>query len=189
MLVLTWTLLAILGGGVVIIVAALLTKVILVFELEVRDRFDFTIATRFFGRWSPLIVIKKGYPAKSEKESSNKKRKSKRRKGQSKIRVGKSRLISALPDLIAGLLRSVHFERLTVDAEVGFKDPADTGTFFGLMAPIMYSQQSPRISIEIGPEFYTQKFSGSFKGVLSVVPIRLILIGARFIWQIFGRSK
>lgn len=173
-----------------IIVAALLTKVILVFELEVRERFDFTIATQFFGGRSPLIVIKKGYPAKAEKASSHKMRKFKRRKGQRIFRIERSRLISALPNLIAGLLRSVHFERLTINAEVGFNDPADTGTFFGLMAPIIYAQQSPHISIEIGPEFYAQQnFSGSTRGVLSVVPIRLVFIGARFLWQIFGKRK
>jgi hypothetical protein len=96
-------------------------------------------------------------------------------------------MISAAPDLLAGLLRAIHLRYLKVDADIGLSDPADTGQVFGLLAPVIHSRRpADRVQIAVRPDFTAARLSGEAAAGLSVTPATLMLPAIRFGWRVFG---
>jgi hypothetical protein len=97
------------------------------------------------------------------------------------------RAMGAAPQLLAGLLRPVHFERLAIDADIGLADPADTGQLYGMLAAAEHALPRPaRVSIIVRPDFSGSRISGEADAALSFIPLLLIPPGVRFAWRVFG---
>ena len=89
-------------------------------------------------------------------------------------------------DLI-GLLRAIHVEQLIVDADIGFKDPADTGQVYGALTPLIWAiPPTSRFSVNVRPDFDQSTFSGRLDTTLSFVPVAFVPPIARFGWHAFG---
>ena len=95
--------------------------------------------------------------------------------------------MAAAPQLLRGLLKPVHLERLTVDADIGLADPADTGHLYGILAAANRAwSRPPRVSIAVRPDFSGARVSGELNAALSFIPLLLIPPGVRFAWLVFG---
>ena len=101
-----------------------------------------------------------------------------------------SDMLAALPGLIKGLLSAFHIDRLELDADFGFEDPAETGHLYGLLCPILYGiPPSPRWRIAIRPVFGQAFFRADAKGAVRVTPAALLLPVAGFVWQVWGPRR
>jgi hypothetical protein len=187
---LSWGLLFALAALAVLALAVLATPVKLEFTMRSSPRRRVKIAARLLGGLTPPIVIhdsdRQGRKAKHRQavvKPGRRERGKMSRQALARVR----RAIIAAPHLLADLLRPIHIEQLTADADIGLADPADTGQVFGLLAPVIYSRlASDVLSIAVRPDFMTPGFSGEVFAKLSVTPVAFIAPATRFAWHIFG---
>lgn len=181
-----WYLLAALAVLLALASAALMTPVKLGFTVRTSPSWRLKIAARLLGGLTPPISIH---------DSERRKRKRKTPKVKKKRSVIMPRralarlphVMAASPRLLAGLLRPVHLERLTVDADIGLADPADTGQLIGLLAAVTYSRLPTSIvSISLRPDFTGPRASGELDAELSFIPVAFIPPGVRFARHVFG---
>lgn len=99
------------------------------------------------------------------------------------------RMTAALPSLVAGLLRRIHLDRLTVDGTFGLADPADTGRLYGLLTPLIYACPSGSRSVSLRPDFSGPAVSGRAEASLRVVPGALAIPLLGFAWQVFVADR
>ncbi len=169
----------------------LMTPVKLAMTLETSPTWRLEATLRLIDGLMPAISVpashndrRKNRPSKPGRARKARKRASRR----SSARI--LRAISAMPRLLAGLLRRIHFDRLSVDADVGLGDPADTGQLFGLMIATTHAMPSKQnVSIVIRPDFAELRASGRLDAELSFVPLALIAPGVRFAWHILGSRR
>ncbi len=187
---LSWGLLFALAVLAVLALAALVTPVKLEFTMRSSPKQRVKIAARLLGGLTPPIVIHNSdRQGRKEKHRQTVVRPRRRERGktshQAIARV--RRVILAAPHLLADLLRPIRIEQLTVDADIGLADPADTGQVVGLLAPVIYSRLTADVvSIAVRPDFVTPGVSGEVFARLSVTPVAFIAPAARFAWYVFG---
>ncbi len=89
--------------------------------------------------------------------------------------------------LVIELLGQFRFVWIRGEAEFGFDDPADTGTVYGILAPIIYTgRHAADLDLDIRPDFEKSGISGRLDTAVEVIPIRLLPPILRFGWQTFG---
>jgi hypothetical protein len=181
-----WFLLSVLAVLLAIAAAALMTPVKLGFTVRTSPSWRLKIAARLLGGLTPPILIHDSAWRRSKEKTPTAKKKKKAavsRQALARIR----RAIAAAPRLLAGLLRPFRLERLTVDADIGLADPADTGQLFGLLAAVNYSRPpASAVSIAVRPDFNGPRASGELDAVLSFVPAAFIPPGVRLAWRVLG---
>lgn len=143
-------------------------------------------AVRPFGRAGPRISVvgRKKKPAKDNHAtpSSQTKRKTWPRHPQ--------RLVPAGFRLISDILKCIRLHSVNMDLHFGTGDPAETGEAFGHLAALTSLQHAdPRVRINVMPDFDQAVLNGLLRLNVSVVPVRLILPIARFVWIIFGARR
>lgn len=132
----------------------------------------------------PLADSSRKRVEKPEKEArSANARKSRKRKRRWAGRGPRAAL--AVPDLMAGLLRCIRVRSLSLDAEFGLGDPADTGLVYGLLTPLIYGCPR-RGAVSIRPVFDRSVLKAALDARISVTPITLALPFLRFGWRIIG---
>ncbi len=180
-----WAVLLVLAVPVVLLIAALVTPVKLDCAARSAPELRLTVIARPFGGLTPPIRIydsarkrvrKKPPPAKPEKKPRSS------RQGLARVR----RAI-AKPQLLIDLLRPIRIERLMIDADIGFADPASTGEFYGMLAPVIYSSSPDSVvSVAVRPDFSGPRASGEIIAKLSFIPVAFFPPAARFAWRVFG---
>ncbi len=181
-----WCLVSALGVVLVLAIVALMTPVKLGFIVRTSPRWRLKVAARLFGGLTPPISIHDSARRRRRRERPTAKRKRPSiapRRALARI----PRVIAAAPGLPAGLLRPIQLERLTVDADIGLADPADTGQLFGLLAAVTHSRPpTAAVSIAVRPDFTGPRASGELDAELSFIPVAFIPPGVRFAWRVFG---
>lgn len=165
----------------------LTTPVKLALTMQTSPKWRLNTSVRLIGGLTPAISFHGdddgGRPAKARKTRKARKRASRR------LSTGLLRAISAAPQFLAESLRCIHLDRLSVDADVGLGDPADTGQFFGMITAVMPAMPSKQnVSIVIRPDFIEPRAAGRLDAELSFVPLALFAPGVRFAWRML-RSR
>ena len=151
---------------------------------------SYRIYASVFGGMLPFMSVfdseNKPSPKKATKKASKRKKEKKQRRF---FKVG--RVVPAVPDLIAGILHTIHFEHLFFDGEFGLPDPADTGQLYGHLTPLLFGASwSPAISISLRPDFNRTHLSGKLDTALRITPAALLPPVVRFAWRaMFGTEN
>ncbi|KPQ13748.1 MAG: Protein of unknown function (DUF2953) [Rhodobacteraceae bacterium HLUCCO18] len=87
-----------------------------------------------------------------------------------------------LPDLVLGLLSAFRVRRLRLTGRFGLPDPADTGTLWGCLTPVIYGLSGGERRIDIAPEFSGACLDLTGSGELLIHPLRLLRAGLAFAW-------
>lgn len=76
------------------------------------------------------------------------------------------------------LLSSFHVQLLSLELRFGTGDPADTGILFGrLQAAMPVTYATPRVDVDLDPDFHRSIFEGAGELRLRATPLRLVWIG------------
>lgn len=180
-----WILLTALAIPVLLLIAALVTPVKLGCVARSAPGSRLTAVVRLFGGLTPPIpihdstrqIVRRTRPA-----AKRKRKVSQQRQGLARVRR-----VIAEPQLWVDLLRPIHIERLTIDADIGFSDPAATGQLYGLLTPLIYSgSPASAISIAVRPDFSGPRLSGEIVAELSFIPVAFLSPAIRLAWRAFG---
>lgn len=166
----------------------LVTPVKLAVTIRTSPRWRLKVVARLLGGLLPAISIH---------DNAHRRRQRRPPKTRKKLRIGSRqtsarliRVISVTSQLLAGLLRPIHLRRLTVDADIGLADPADTGQLFGLLAAVIHSRPpTPAVSIAVRPDFAGLRGSGALDAELSFIPVAFVPPGIQFAWRVFGSGR
>lgn len=177
-----------LGLLLALLVAALATPVRLSLALRTEPRWRLAVAMRLFGGLTPSIPVHDS--DRRERRRARKTRAVKRRRRKTAGRRSAARMrrvLEAGPRLFRDLLRPIRVERLSLDADLGLSDPADTGMLFGLLQALIRSMPARRvISVSVRPDFGGPRFAGVAEAELRLTPLALVAPGVRFAWRVFG---
>lgn len=184
MLGVIWALVSALIVLLLLVGVVLATPVKLAFTMTTSPQWRLKIVARLLGGLTPAIAI---HDSVRHQQLRRAPRAKKKKATRSRRRSGWiPRAVAATPQLLAGLLRPVHVERLAIDADIGLADPADTGQLFGMLTTANHAlPRPPRVSIVVRPDFSGSRASGELDAALSFVPLFLILPGVRFAWRVF----
>lgn len=81
--------------------------------------------------------------------------------------------IRALPEILAGTIRGVHLDRILLHCRFGLDDPAETGSLFGRICPVLYGVPIPNADLRVVPDFDGETLSGQADVALHAIPARL----------------
>ncbi len=178
-----------------VIAAVLIALLIAVLVLPVRFRLQGqageTIRLRVdlhtLGGLGPAVAV-----LDTAKRRNGKPRRERKKKEKAAASSHSARSLSRLPirnifRLIVELLRQFRIVWIRGEGEFGLDDPADTGTLYGILAPIVYTvRHAADIDLDIRPDFEKSCLSGSIDTAVDVIPFRLLPPVARFGWRTFG---
>lgn len=185
---LLWGLASALIALLMLVSAILATPVKFAFEMRTLPQWRLKIVVRLLGGLTPEISIHDSERQQQQGTAPKAKKKTTTRSRRMLRRI--PRAVAATPQLLAGLLRPVHLERLAIDADIGLADPADTGQLFGMLAAANHGfPQPPRMSIVVRPDFSGPRASGELDAALSFIPLLLVPPGLRFAWRVFGPRR
>ena len=84
--------------------------------------------------------------------------------------------------LLGDLLRRVTIRRVELKLTVGTEDPAATGEFVGMAAPLVaLANALPRTRVTLTPEFAGPTFNSVGTGEVRLVPLRFVPPFFRFV--------
>lgn len=123
--------------------------------------------------------------ARAERPRAVRKMRMRKRRGLPGGKGVARRMIRALPGLVRGELRRIHVDRLSVDADFGLDDPAETGRLYGWVTPLIYGIRSPRIALGLRPDFTGPRLSGRAEAAMHLTPAALLGPVISFAWTVF----
>lgn len=183
LLIAIWLLL----GVCLILGLALVLPLRLELQVQKEAEWDATATVRPFGRYGPRIPIKKKPPGSESRQQ--RKKKEKRTKRRVTARDPRASL-RAVMRFVADVLRCIRVGKLSVDARLGFGDPAMTGQAFGVLCPVMYASPAlPGVEVHVVPDFDRRVLTGAADIAFSVVPILLLGPIVRLGWRLFGPAR
>lgn len=155
-------------------------------------RFQSTPKMRFrlqvspFGGLAPYLMLVDSNRSK-RKDKSRSKRDKKPKVKKSIPSRGARRMIGNIPRLFGDFLSQIRLQKVTVNGRFGLGDPADTGTVFGVLCPIIFGASSTQhFDITVVPDYDQACFVGKVEASVSIIPLRLIPPIARFSWRSFS---
>ena len=171
----------ILSGVLVLLLVALLLLPVRLQAEVASDPPDWRVRLALFGGLLPVTLAardrkrrkREERPAKAAGEKTSRK-KGRRRPSGKMVRAG----------LRAGLevLGRVRIERLRGVLRIGLEDPALTGELYGRAAGLLAAL--PGRAFRLVPVFDREALEGEGEVVLSLVPVRLLPVAARFLWAL-----
>ncbi len=166
----------------------LITPVKLVLEMHTSPSWRMNVGMRLLGGSTPAISFSSDV-CRGQLRNAQKTRKAK--KGISRrSSTSVAQAIPATLRFLSELLRSVHFDRLSIDADVGLPDPADTGQLLGMITATAHAMPSTqKVSVIIRPDFIEPRASGRLDAELSFVPLSIIPPSIRFVWRMVGSRR
>lgn len=87
--------------------------------------------------------------------------------------------LNAAPRLAADLLHAIRVERARMTVRFGLDDPADTGTLFGAMCPLLFTHGRAG-GLDVVPDFAGPGLDAEGEMALRVVPAALLGPAIRF---------
>lgn len=186
MMTLFLALLWIILGLLLLVLAIASAPVILRAQFQTSPCVSFQLQVSPLGGLIPFLTLVDSVRAK-QKDSSRAKRRKKPRANKNLPSRGAKRMIRNVPRLLGDILRQFKFRKLIVDARFGLGDPADTGTVFGALCPIIYGvPPARRFSIDVVPDYERACFDGSIEAIGAILPLRLVPPFIRFSWRSFS---
>jgi hypothetical protein len=184
--------LAVLIGALVLVLALLVlvlaTPVKLQLAFQARPHRRATVSARLLGGLTPAMGIYDSEERKPARPPSERKRRKKTKSVMALSRI--RRMVAAGPGLLAGLRRPIHVETMTLDAEFGLGDPAETGQLFGMLTPLIYAMpQSPAVSLAVRPNFNERCLRGAADADIRFIPFRFVPPVLRFAWRAYGPQR
>jgi len=179
-MMLVWVLLA--AVVLVLLVAAL--PLCLELALDKREAWAYRAVLHPLAGLGPRIVLSDG---KEGSRSKTPKPDKKRAKAHAFWRDDTMRSVRAVTRLATGILRRVRIDNVVLDMKFGLGDPAETGQAFGMLAPMIYGSVAlPRTCLRVEPDFGRITLRGHGRFAVSLIPITLLPLLARFGWSVFG---
>ncbi|MFN4098943.1 MAG: DUF2953 domain-containing protein [Pararhodobacter sp.] len=169
-----WALAVLLG-----LVVALLA-VLLLAPLRLRAQASSTpprllVELRLFGGLARVALVDSARPRKPKAAQPSAKPKSKRGWRPSRP------FLKALPREVMAILRAVRLERLQGELRLGLEDPAMTGELYGRLGAVLVALPL-HDRFRLIPLFDREAIEGEGELALSLVPARLLPVGARLLW-------
>lgn len=175
-------------GLVVILLALLFTPIRLRVFLRSSPQLAYRVDAKVFGGVSPSIPIVDSARPRKPKTKRPKKQQAKRQRKSRFLR--RTNILSAVSELLFGLLEAFHFQYCYIDLEFGMNDPADTGKIYGFLTPFPYCGCSPQdVSFSVQPNFEQACFVGEVDASVRVTAATLLWPVIRFGWKVFGVGK
>jgi len=85
------------------------------------------------------------------------------------------------------IFHHIHVSELSVDADYGLNDPAETGQLSGLLMPLQYAHLLPRrVSLNLRPDFTQSCLKGTLTAGIHVTVAAFFIPIMRFGWRAFG---
>lgn len=179
-----WIILWVLVVLVILLPVLLLTPMRIEVSAATDQHPQLIVRARFFGGLAPSLRIV---------DSSRKKPKQRKRKKRNTTRgriSGSPALVQNFVNLVTEILRKIHIDHLSLNAEFGLGDPAETGHVFGMMTPLLYgSSAQARNAVRLQPNFEQRCFSGELDAKLRFIPGSLALPVIGFVWSNFGPMR
>lgn len=172
----------------VLVLALLAAPVLVLATADTSARPPTTVRIGLLGGLVPPFAVTGGSGA----AETRKKKAPRKKRDEAQRRGPRFRLVGAddVWRLARDFFRAVHIRRLVVDADFGTGDPADTGTLFGRLTPLIYGfGGSERVQIALRPDFGAERLDGRAEAVLSVVPLALLFPAARFAFALWRRDR
>lgn len=170
----------------VLLLALVMTPIKVQIRLKTAPKLRFIVIARPFGGLTPALTMTDSGQKAKPKDKADKKRRKKRKRG-GRFAVNGPALITALPDLVSGLLQCFRIESLSLDGEFGLGDPADTGHLYGSLTPFIFGTAGMRNTyITLRPNFERRCLSGVAETRLSITPATLVPPILGFAWRVFG---
>ncbi len=189
-----WAILAVLGFLLVAVLVVILTPIRVTLALSTAPVFRVSADIRALGGLAPAIRLRPGAAPSPETVSApraaNARTPKKPRRARRRPPLG--RILRAVPDLLHGLLSVLRIERLSLEGRFGLDDPADTGTAWGMVAPVLYAVQGAapgRVSVLLAPDFDRAHVDAAAEAQLTVRPARLIAPALVFAWRVWGPER
>ncbi|MCP5038209.1 MAG: DUF2953 domain-containing protein [Rhodobacteraceae bacterium] len=180
------------GGLLVLILVLICVPLHLRMTFRSEPTPAFGLELRLLTDWTPRLLLidsrRVGAPRKKADAESEKLKPKKRKRKAARwwtSRLRPTELARAVPALLGDTLSGIHIDRLRVQAEFGFGDPADTGRIFGQLMPFTYLPISPAVSFNVKPNFESRCLKANADAALHFIPVRLALPAIRFAWQQF----
>jgi len=192
--VLAWLILAVLAVGSVL----LATPTVFLIEARAGAAPRYRIGARILGGLAPEILLvrsdrdrpPKSPPAEPEPKPPAPKPKTKAKRRRRRGGPDWRRVFTALPRLLAELLGTVHIERLTLAAEFGTGDPAETGQIYGAATPFLHAVPwTETVEIDLTPNFTDRVLAGRCAARLRFTPVSVLPPALRFAWRAFGPER
>lgn len=171
-------------GVFALLLAVLITPVRLQVRLQTDPKLRYLVQVRILGGLSPpLAIIDSARPRKTRQTRTKPRKKP---SGAMKM-VGGGRAAAAIPQLVKGVMGTIHLDYLRLDVVAGLDDPADTGRLYGGLAPLHYGAPcSDKVVISLQPDFAQQRFDCALDAAAHVTVFALVPVLARFCWRMFG---
>ena len=166
------------------IVAGILLFIVLAFLIPVKLSFNFrtdVVGQRMlrvvwlFGLVEKILLPRKKKPAK-------KPRKTKKPDLKTILTLIRTRgVLTGIIRLVRRILKSLRVRQLNADLRVGLDDPADTGTMYAVLWPLMVRPGlfGP-VTFRIEPVFEEPVFEAALQGEVTVVPGQMLANLLRF---------
>jgi hypothetical protein len=170
---------------VVLIVAGLVLPVRLIVTAAAAPAV-LRVQVSLLGGAVPRIVL---HDSRAAAPSGARPRRGRRRKREGAGSGARRRLgavVLAVPRLAADLLHAIRVERARMTVRFGLDDPADTGTLFGALCPVLYTAGRPD-GLQLVPDFDGARLDAEGELTLSIIPAALIGPAIRFAATVLPR--
>lgn len=174
-------------GLFLLILLLLATPLRITSRLQSGSERTIVITVRAFGGLSPQLVVFDSANKKQKSPTERKNKPSPRIKGWS-LEIGKlRRIVRTTPNFLVSLIRTLRIEKLSVDAEFGLGDPADTGEAYGMLAPFIFNiPDNKKYRIKLFPNFDQKGVWGDALIAIRVTPFVVIIQIAEAMWRILA---
>lgn len=187
-LVLLWTILVLLAVALVIVLAPIRIRVTGQSEAPAYLRVSLGLVDGIVPDFAP-IDTRRPKASKPRAGAADKKRQRGTEKSGGALTLEWSRIAKATPRLLADVVGTVEIRKLELSARFGTGDPADTGTIYGHLTPVLYGLGASRTGIDVTPDFRERRLDGKIDGDIRFTPAWLVPAGIRFAWSAFGPRR
>jgi hypothetical protein len=173
----------VLAWGLLALLALLLLVLLTPWHVRLAGRttpLEGRVEVRFLGGYAPAVRLPLGRSPdrepklKKPRQTTGKKRKRSMPRG--------------IADLVFGLLAAFRVRRLHLAGRFGLDDPADTGTLWGRLSPLVYGLTGPGRRIALAPDFGGPCLDLEGFAEIAIRPTRLLRAGIAFAWANRKRS-
>jgi hypothetical protein len=169
-----------------LIVLLLCIPLDLIFSITINESPTYKIRLLWFFGWIDRELRKNEDASKKKKITTKATQKPKRRICASTVyRILRTRgLWTQFRRLVVGIFKSLNIKELTGHLKIGLENPADTGFFYAVAAPINFLLSLLPYSIKIYPTFDSDMvFEAHAQGITRLHPIVVIFTMLKFLFS------
>jgi len=178
--ILVWGLAAVIGAVILVLIAPLHLRLVLASQPRLR----YQLTLRPLGAMVPAITLADSRRPRKPKVDRKTAKKPKR-PGRRWLSANKSQ-IATLPQTLSRVLAAIQIEELSLNAEFGTGDPAETGALYGQMTPLIYGATGlPAMAVALRPNFDTACLNGTCSAQIRLTLLGILAPLGGFLWRVF----